>query len=149
MKQRIRELELTLHAEVPLTRQMGVRVEAHDGRELVVHADFEPNVNIHGTAFGGSLFSICAVTCWGLLHLKIEEAGLAARAVLGGAQIDYARPVTGEIICRCRLPEDGAFERFMAQVADRERARIELQAQIVSGDRPAVDFSGSYAAYYL
>ncbi len=54
MRQRLKLLEETLHKEVPLTRQMGVRAEEHDGRELVIKADFEPNINIHGTAFGGS-----------------------------------------------------------------------------------------------
>ncbi len=89
MKQRLALLEETLHREVPITRTMGVRVEEHDGRELVFLADFEPNINIHGTAFGGSLYSICAVVCWGMLHLKYEYAGLQAHSVLGDAKISY------------------------------------------------------------
>ena len=148
MPRRLRDLESTLHAEVPLTRQMGIRVEAHDGRELQVRADFAPNINIHGTAFGGSLFSICAVTCWGLLHLKLGEAGVAARAVLGRAAIDYRRPVTGEILCRCRLPDDDAFATFIDQAARAARARITLQAQVVVDAHTAVEFEGRYAAYY-
>ncbi len=54
MQQRLKILEETLHMEVPLTKEMGVRAEEHDGRELIIRADFEPNINIHGTAFGGS-----------------------------------------------------------------------------------------------
>ena len=57
MTLRLQELTETLHREVPLTREMGISVAAYDGHELRVAADFEPNVNIHGTAFGGSLFS--------------------------------------------------------------------------------------------
>ena len=148
MQHRVHALERTLHAEVPLTRQMGVRVEEHDGRELLVKADFAPNVNIHGTAFGGSLFSICAVTCWGLLHLKIEEAGIDARAVLARAEVAFPRAVTGEILCRCRAPEDGSLERFLNQAAASERARIALHAEIIAGGETAVRFDGRYAAYY-
>jgi len=147
MKKRIQSLERTLHQEVPLTRQMGIRVEDHDGRELVLKADFEPNVNIHGTAFGGSLFSICAITCWGLLHLKFEEAEVGAHSVLGEAGIRYLRPVKGEIEARCRIPEAG-FERFMTRVEERQKAAIRLQAVIHTGGRERVHFWGEFSVFY-
>lgn len=147
MKERIETLERTLHEEVPLTRQMGIRVEAHDGRELVVKADFAPNVNIHGTAFGGSLFSICAITGWGLLHLKFGEAGVAAQSVLGEAGIRYLRPVRGEIEARCRIPEPG-FGRFMERVAGGRKAALRLEAVIRSGGRERVRFWGDYSVFY-
>ncbi len=147
MKKRIETLERTLHREVPLTRQMGIRVEEHDGRELVVKADFAPNVNIHGTAFGGSLFSICAITGWGLLHLKFEEVGVSAQSVLGEAGIRYLRPVRGEIEARCRVPEAG-FDHFMERVARGERAALRLEAVIRTGDRERVRFWGDYSVFY-
>jgi thioesterase domain-containing protein len=112
----INTLEQTLHKEVPLTEQMGLRVEAHDNNELVLHADFAPNINIHGTAFGGSLYSICAVTCWGMLHLKFEEEGIDAHCVLGQANIVYLQPVKGDIKARCRLPDDGSVEKFIQRL---------------------------------
>lgn len=147
MKKRIQTLERTLHKEVPLTRQMGIRVEDHDGRELLVKADFEPNLNIHGTAFGGSLFSICAITCWGLLHLKFEEAGVAAHSVLGEAGIRYLSPAKGEIEARCRIPDEG-FERFMTRVGERQKATIQLQAEVRTGGRQRVRFWGDYSVFY-
>ena len=146
MKRRIQALERTLHREVPLTRQMGIRVEDHDGSELVVKADFAPNVNIHGTAFGGSLFSICAITGWGLLHLKFDEAGVAAQSVLGEAGIRYLRPVRGEIEARCRLPED--FDHFMQRVLQGQRAAVRLEAVIRTGGRERVRFQGDYSVFY-
>jgi thioesterase domain-containing protein len=148
MQDRLSTLEQTLHQEVPLTGQMGVRVESHDGNELVLHADFEPNVNIHGTAFGGSLYSICAVTCWGMLHLKFEEAGLDAHSVLGQASISYLRPVRGDIQARCRLPDDGSFERFMQDLEQGGKARVELVAEILTEQGVAVSYQGNYSAFF-
>lgn len=144
----LKTLEKTLHQEVPLTQQMGVKVQSHNGHELILHADFEPNVNIHGTAFGGSLYSICAVTCWGMLHLKFEEAGLNAHCVLGQAKISYMLPVRGDIQARCRLPQDGSFELFMARLEQGERARIELTAEILIEDGLAVCYAGNYLAFF-
>ena len=147
MQDKLSVLEETLHQEVPLTEQMGVRVESHDGFELVLHADFEPNINIHGTAFGGSLYSICAVTCWGMLHLKFEEAGVAAQSVLGRASIIYMRPVTGDIQARCRLPDDGSFALFIERLKQGENARIDLVAEILTEEGVAVSYSGNYSAF--
>ena len=146
MEQRMRILEETLHREVPLTKHMGVTVEEHDGRELVFLADFQANINIHGTAFGGSLYSICAVVCWGMLHLKFEEAGLEAHSVLGDARISYKRPVRGEIKAICRLPDDGSFETFIEKIRNGERARFDLAAEIIVDDQVAVRYQGSYSA---
>ena len=140
------ELERILHREVPLTAHMGVRVAGYDGRELVVHADLEPNINIHGTAFGGSLYAICAITCWGLLHLKFEEAEIAAQSVLGDGQIHYRLPVTGLIESRCRVPEGEAFGDFLARVESGSRASIQLQADVITGRGRGVTFRGRYSA---
>ncbi|AKH21220.1 YiiD C-terminal domain-containing protein [Sedimenticola thiotaurini] len=146
MQQRLALLEETLHREVPLTRTMGVRVEEHDGRELLFLADFEPNINIHGTAFGGSLYSICAVVCWGMLHLKFEDEGVPAHSVLGDARITYSLPVRGEIKARCRLPDDGSYETFIESLRAGKRSRLELTAEILVGEKVAVRFVGSYSA---
>ncbi|MEJ1337789.1 MAG: YiiD C-terminal domain-containing protein [Candidatus Sedimenticola sp. (ex Thyasira tokunagai)] len=146
MRQRLKKLEETLHMEVPLTKEMGVRTEEHDGRELIIRADFEPNINIHGTAFGGSLYSICAITCWGLLHLKFEDEGLDAHSVLGAANISYRLPVVGDIEARCRLPQDGSYEIFIGQLEEGQRARIELTAEVLVERRVAVRYTGSYSA---
>lgn len=148
MRGKLSILEQTLHQEVPLTEQMGVRVEHHNGQELVLHADFEPNINIHGTAFGGSLYSICALACWGMLHLKFEEEGVAAHSVLGQARITYMRPVKGDIQARCRLPDDGSFELFMERVKQGEKARIDLVAEIHTEAGVAVSFSGNYSVFF-
>jgi thioesterase domain-containing protein len=144
----IKTLEHTLHREVPLTEQMGLRVEAHDENELVLHADFEPNINIHGTAFGGSLYSICAVTCWGMLHLKFEEEGIDAHCVLGQAKIVYLLPVKGDIKARCRLPSDGSMDDFIQKLKNGEKAKIELSAEIFTDDGVAVVYDGKYATYF-
>ncbi len=144
----IKTLEHTLHTEVPLTEQMGMRVESHDQNELVLHADFEPNINIHGTAFGGSLYSICAVTCWGMLHLKFEEEGIEAHSVLGSARIDYLQPVRGDIKARCKLPDGRIFDEFIQSIKLGKRSRIELDAEIHTENGLAVTYTGSYSTFF-
>jgi thioesterase domain-containing protein len=143
----LKALERTLHTEVPITQQMGLRVEAHNDNELLLHADFEPNINIHGTAFGGSLYSICAVTCWGMLHLKFEEAGIDAHCVLGRANIMYLLPVRGDIKASCKVPDDESINRMIQGLKMGEKTQIGLKAEIYSVDDIAVVFTGEYSAF--
>ncbi len=148
MSQRLTWLEETLHNEVPLTRHMGLRLEDHAGKKLVVQAQLASNVNIHGTAFGGSLFSICAIACWGVLHLNFTRIGLNAHSVLGKAGIEYSRPVRGDFEASCELPSDGSFESFLERLEAGRRTPLELTALIREKDRTAARFQGIYSAFF-
>lgn len=141
-------LELRLHREVPLTRHMGIRLDEYRDKELVIRADLAANLNIHGTAFGGSLFSVCAVACWGLLHLSFEQEGLEAHTVLGEASIRYLRPVREDLRVSCRMPEDGSFDVFLHRLQRGGKASIQLRATVGRQDEPAVEFRGEYAAQH-
>lgn len=147
MTQGLLTLEHRLHREVPLTRHMGIRLERYGDGELLVRADLASNVNIHGTAFGGSLFSICAVACWGLLHLNFEQAGLDAHTVLGEASINYYQPVRADLVVSSRMPDDGSFEIFLDSLERGGRASIRLVAMVQYQGRPAVKFQGEYSAH--
>ncbi len=148
MEVRLSALTQTLYREVPLTHQMGVKVVDYVDDSLEITADFGPNVNIHGTAFGGSLFSICAVAGWALLHLEYEEAGVHALSVLGDASIKYFRPVKGEIRALCHLPDSATFEPFIKRVGNGERAAIALVTEIWADDKVAARFHGRYSALF-
>ena len=58
------ELTATWHREIPIVAAMGVTVDAYDGRSLTVRAPMQPNRNVHGTTFAGSLYSACVLTGW-------------------------------------------------------------------------------------
>ncbi|HKB60399.1 MAG TPA: thioesterase domain-containing protein [Gallionellaceae bacterium] len=141
-----RQLENLLHEEIPLTRALGIRATAYDGRCLVLSAPLSPNINHKSTAFGGSLYSV-AVSCgWGLLHLKLAEAGLHRHIVIQESSIRYLRPVSGDMRATCCV-EDAALERFMRALHKHDRARLELAVSVSHDDRPAVEFSGRYVVH--
>jgi thioesterase domain-containing protein len=146
MNDQLNFLQTTLHSEIPLTRQMGIRVADYSGSELFVHADLAPNINIHGTAFGGSLYSICAAACWGLLHLKLMEQQVAAQIVLAEGEIKYRRPVREDILVRCSLPDSESCDRFIYRARQGRKAAITLDAEIMAGNRQAVVFKGHFSS---
>src|SRR3989338_2624036 len=49
---------------VPLARAMDARVVSVDDGRAVLHAPLEPNRNVHGAAFAGSLYSLASLAGW-------------------------------------------------------------------------------------
>ena len=56
------ELTATWHREIPIVAAMGMAVEHYDGASLSVRAPMQPNRNVHGTTFAGSLYTACVLT---------------------------------------------------------------------------------------
>ncbi|HQU15248.1 MAG: hypothetical protein B7Z66_08995 [Chromatiales bacterium 21-64-14] len=140
-------LQHTLHREIPLTRAMGVSVASYDGFRLVLRAPLAANLNHQHTAFAGSLNALATVAGWGLLHLLVEAYGVPAQVVIQDAQVEYRRPVTGDLVAISEVPDLAARERFCAALSRRGRGRIALESRIeCAPGRIAVRFRGRYVA---
>jgi thioesterase domain-containing protein len=147
MKEQCKKLQELIHREVPLTKVMGMRVLACLDDSLTLQAPLEPNINIHGTAFGGSLFSLAALAGWGLLQLKLSGGGEPENMVLGHARIAYHLPVRGDITVRCKLPVGDKFQSFIDDFHQTRKARIKMVAEVVTEEGVAATFTGIYVAW--
>ncbi|MGA9665220.1 MAG: thioesterase domain-containing protein [Gallionella sp.] len=143
---RAAELERVLHDEIPLSRAMGIRVASYDGSSLKLSAPLAPNTNHKRTAFGGSLYSLAVLCGWGLLQLKLAEAGLRKHIVIQESDIRYLLPVESDMLAECRIDET-AFRRFMATQRKHDRARISVDVVIEHDGRTAVEFFGRYVVF--
>ncbi len=139
-------LEEVFHTQIPITREMGIRVAAFNGTSLTLRAPLAPNVNDKGTAFGGSLYALLVLAGWGLLHLKLREEGMRGDVMIHESDVTYSLPVTEGWEARCALPGDDGYARFIGALHARGRGKISLKVMIMRGERVAVSFTGSYAA---
>lgn len=130
-RERLAALQELLHREVPLSQYMGVVADAFDGRALTLKAELEPNINIHGTAFGGSMYSLAALCGWALLRLRLEDLSLKAEIMLGSARIDYHRPVRAPLVARATV-EEARFEAFSRRLEQAQRGSIEVPVALGS-----------------
>lgn len=139
------ELTATWHREIPIVAAMGMTVERYDGASLTVRAPLQPNRNIHGTTFAGSLYSACVLTGWGAIWLALRERGQTAVIYAADGTIQYRKGVGGDFVCRCELDREAltALDQFAAA----GRASVELACSIESGAKPAVIFAGRYAVH--
>jgi thioesterase domain-containing protein len=146
----VQALETVLHRDIPLTRDMGVKVLSWHEHQLRLHLPLEPNVNHKSTLFGGSLYCGAVLAGWGWLHLRLKEAGIEdGHIVIQEGQISYPLPVKTDGVAICDAPDDGAWERFLTMYRRRGRARLTLKTQIVGEgtDASAVEFSGQYVVH--
>ncbi|MGB0713301.1 MAG: YiiD C-terminal domain-containing protein [Gammaproteobacteria bacterium] len=119
-----------LRDRFPLARAMGVRVAHYDGRGIALEAPLASNQNHHGSAFSGSLYALADMAGFGLLHTRLVESGIEAEVFMRAGEVDYRRPVLGDLVARCTLPEGDAWDDFLTRLEERGRARLELSCTI-------------------
>jgi thioesterase domain-containing protein len=136
--------ERFFHGQIPLTRAMGVRVEAYDGRQLVLSAPLEMNHNHLGTAFGGSLAALATLAGYGLLWLELGSRD--AHIVIRRSELDYRRPVTGPPRAICRRPDDAVVAEFKTRFGKTGKARIRLHVTVEEEGRVCMAFEGTFVA---
>jgi thioesterase domain-containing protein len=134
-----------LHREVPLTAAMGAHVLRCAPGEVEIAAPLAPNLNLHGTAFGGSLATLGLLCGWTVLHRALSEADLQAHLVAQKSECRFLAPATQELRGTARLPA-GEWLRFVAVLRQKGRARISVVTEIHAGETLAVTHTGTYAA---
>ncbi len=118
---------------IPLTRNMGVKLESYNGRQLLVSAPLQPNHNHQGTGFGGSIYSVAVVAAWGLVELVLADWELSGQVVVQQGTMAYNAPVTADFFAVGELPDEGAVARFRKSVLRHGKGRITINAKVYCG----------------
>ena len=143
-------LQDVLHADIPLTREMGLQVLDWQHQRLRLQLPLAANVNHKSTMFGGSLYCGAVLVGWGWLHMRLREAGINdGHIVIQEGNISYPLPVTGAAIAVCEAPEEKVWQRFVSTYQRYGRARLSLHTRIFNEDTetPAVEFDGQYVLH--
>ena len=138
------ELERTWHEEIPISKAMGIRVGEFANDRLVVRAQLAPNINVHGTAFAGSLYAIAALCGWGMTWLQLKTRAIDGSIVIADGRIKYDRPVKSEIVATCRFSPNEHAEALRRLEAD-GKTRFPLECSIEANGEVAARFGGEYA----
>jgi len=132
---------------LPITDYMGMSVEYYDGHTLTLKAPLAPNINDKQTGFGGSLYNMAVMACWGMAYLKTQEAGIHCNQVVVKGAIEYKAPVTGEIRSTCHVADRSVTEAFIHDFKTTGKARLDLSSSIECNGKQAVEFHGQYAIF--
>ena len=137
------ELTRKIRDAIPLSATMQFSIEHLQAGEIRVKAPLSPNININGTGFAGSLYSIAVLTGWALCTQLIDEAGIDADLVVARAEISYRAPVNGDIECSCGVSVEQR-ELFLQTIHERGKAKLSLD--IAVGDLPQASLLATFVA---
>ena len=129
----------------PMVGAMGVRADKFDNHTLTTRTPLTGNTNIHGTAFAGSLYAIEALTAWGVLFIELELAGLSGSIIHASGNIEFDRPVEGDIVVTSSLL---AHPDAMDELAANGKIRLTMTSEVHANDGVASRFSGVYAVRF-
>ncbi|HZO23031.1 MAG TPA: YiiD C-terminal domain-containing protein [Steroidobacteraceae bacterium] len=141
-----RRMERYLRENIPLSAAMGVRVKAAAPERVILCAPLAPNINHHDTVFGGSAAALATLSAWTLLHLRLEQAEAAVQLVIQRSSMEYERPIPGDFDAECAFADAAAWERFLATLDRRGRARLSLTAQLLHATQRMASFTGDFVA---
>lgn len=86
-------LQNTWREAIPISDAMGIKVESYTDWLFSTQADFNANINVHGSMFAGSIYSLATLTGWGATYLTLKELELDGDIVLADANIKYLKPL--------------------------------------------------------
>jgi len=137
------DLEQKIRAAIPLSDAMQFSIDRIDLDEIRVSAPLEPNVNIHGTGFAGSIYAVAVLSGWALCRHIMETLEIDGDLVVAKAEIAYRAPVTSALECSCHVDTE-ARENFVKGFTRLGKGELELKVEV--GDRPQAILQATYIA---
>lgn len=118
---------------MPPVAALRLRIAGYDGARLRLQAPLSAHVNDKGCAFGGSLGSLMTLAGWGLVTLRLGQAGLSAPVFVADSSVRYRAPLYADLEAEAWL-EGGDWDAVCADLRERGRASVVLQARVGAGD---------------
>ncbi len=136
------ELEQRIRSGIPVATHMDFHVRELSGNAITVVGGGAENINVHGTAFAGSLYAIATLALWGLVNARLPEG---ADLVLAEGGIRYRKPVTGDIVAHCEIPA-AEMDTFLTRLQERGRAVLVAIVQVPGTEGIAAEYQGTVHA---
>lgn len=123
--------QLTAHIQsMPPVAALGLQLDGYDGDNLRLRAPLSRHVNDKGCAFGGSMGSLMTLAGWGLVTLRLQEAGITADVFVAESTVRYLAPLYDDLLAEARLADGASWEAAIATLREKGRARIPIQAGV-------------------
>jgi thioesterase domain-containing protein len=132
------ELEQRIRDGIPIAAQMAFQVRELTADKIIVVGGSEENINVHGTAFAGSIYAIATLALWGLVNANLPEG---ASLVLAEGNIRYRQPIEGEIEASCSISHD-EMSVFLKHLKKKGRARLQATVTVPGTSEVAAEYSG-------
>lgn len=141
--------ETECRADIPLLDAMQLSFTRYEGLSLWMEAPLAPNINNKGTAFGGSIASICLFGGWAVATLGFIDAGIHnTEIVVYTSNMTFERPARGLLRVRAFVkPAD--FDACVARLrsGDAQRIRFDVHVELFHDERRCATMHGVYVVW--
>ncbi len=142
------ELENLLKTEIPIAAHLAIHSLHLANDELTLTLPLTPNINHKGTLFGGSLYSGCALACYGLFLSGLQVHSFTTKdIVIAEGNIRYRAPVQEDAKIRAQWNSREEKDHFFQTLKLRKKAKVLMTAQILVDEKICAEFSGYFVAH--
>jgi len=145
----LKRFEAECRLEIPLLDAMQLAFLDFGDLALTMEAPLAPNINNKGTAFGGSIASICLFGGWAVATLAFVDRGIDnTEIVVYRNEMTFERPARGHLTVRAWMkPED--FETCLARLEadDPARIRLDVYVDLFHGEDRCATMKGLYVVW--
>jgi len=133
---------------IPVTSGIDLDILKIEDQSITLSAPLVNNVNYEGTAFGGSINTLCILSCYLLVHhvLKINKVVFKS-LVIQDSSIKYIKPVDGNFNATSTI--ELKDEKLLIKLIQRKGVgRISVRSEICTdgSDETKVVFHGRFVA---
>ena len=123
------QLQQKIRSTIPLSEAMQFEIAELSSNSIRVHAPLAPNINIHGTGFAGSIYSLAVLTGWALCTHIMDLHDLKGQLVVGKADIKYRSAITGDLNCYCTV-SDKDISEAKSRFSESGKCRLTLTIKV-------------------
>ncbi|MFT5161843.1 MAG: thioesterase domain-containing protein [Alteromonadaceae bacterium] len=134
-------LQQCWHQQIPISQAMGITAHHYHEGVFETRMPLAENINLHGTMFAGSIYSLATLTGWGLVYLLLCESDLAGDIVLKEGQIDYIEPLISMPVGIANVIDS---EGSLTPLSQGNKARLKVSVTIRDSNNTVAYFSGLF-----
>ncbi|MDJ0711602.1 MAG: YiiD C-terminal domain-containing protein [Woeseiaceae bacterium] len=143
------QFEADCRRDIPLLTAMELSFVGYRDLTLTMEAPLAPNINNKGTAFGGSIASICLFGGWAVATLGCIDDGIHnSEIVVFKNDMTFERPARGLLTVRARVDAD-EFNAVRRRLKDGDTGRIRFAVNVETfhDDKRCATMRGVYVVW--
>lgn len=145
----LNRFEAECRQDIPLLNAMHLSFVSFEDLTLTMEAPLAPNINNKGTAFGGSIASICLFGGWAVATLAFVDNDIHnTEIVVYKNEMTFERPARGHLLVNAFIkPDDFAACLARLKAKDTGRIRLDIHVELFHDDERCATMSGLYVLW--
>ena len=132
MSNKIQKYQSLVNETIPISRYMQWSIDELNNRSITSKTLLEPNINVHGTGFAGSVYAAAMATGWTLLKCWYDEKEFKTTLLAAEANIKYLSPVTTDFICQAEIDHQNTnYSKLKNRMQQQQSCAFPLEIEVL------------------